>query len=103
LKWKLIFKEDNKMNKDKLIGTIFLIVVVVVFVGGGYWIWRNLTPSKSEVNTKEESLRSQIKVVSPDILDKFDTSQVDKFKTFGTFPITVPPELLGRTNPFSGS
>jgi len=89
------------MSKERLIGIVFLIVIIAAFAGIGYWLWASLVPSKSEVNTKKEALKNEIKVVDTNILDQFDISTVQKYKVFGTFPITIPPELTGRTNPFS--
>ena len=82
-------------KNSKLIVTILVLVIAIV---GGWYVYTKTRPTQQQINLQKE----QILVVPSDILtDSEIQAQLKQFKQNGTLPITVSSNEKGRDNPFA--
>ena len=82
--------QNKKQNLSPLFKTILGILAVGVMLLVGYFVWKTyLTPQKSEKPTTKTLF---------DHLQK--NKKLDELNENGTFPLTLPPDILGKDNPF---
>jgi hypothetical protein len=71
--------------------TIAVLVIVVLIIIGFFW-WLTLPKNVPA---------SSVTVVPSDILDKTETTDIQKRPVFGNIPISVSAQEKGRPNPFA--
>ncbi len=71
--------------------TIAVLVIIVLIVVIFFW-WLTLPKNVPA---------SKVTVVPPDILDRTETTDIQKRPVFGDVPISVSAQEKGRPNPFA--
>ena len=106
---------NNQKKPSSMKGTIAVIAIVIILVGGWYFYEKGSSPSSSSSSTLTASSPSGAAAGTSDvganvlsILQSVSSIKIDTaffsspvYQSLVDYSITVPPEPVGRTDPFA--